>query len=1075
MDAENKHFGHIRPLHRLLKFLQVTLIGLLCAAAAVYGVGFFAVAPIARAKIERLCGGAAAVQSGRFTGVGAVCLKGIVVGADAESVNDSEILRADRIDVRFEPWDLLKGRFTVRSVTLTDFLLTADYDSIGGGWNLGRLTFGKTASGPQKIMPLIQVRRGAVRIRQLMQNTPQTITTIGLNGDIAVQTGRHEYSFALQTDGRFGFGDSKLQGVLTVGQEGRQSRFAAAGHIRMPQARVLDNAWNMEDIQLECTFDAQTILVQRCGFSMKGGRADISGLIHLTGRRPMDLKISTQGLSLSDHYVPDTIVCSEPVRAMLDPSLRRFLARYHAAGRGDIEATIRGHLDDLSGTQIDGVIRCLDISVKDENFPYAVDRIQGEIELAGRGLRLNNLKGRHGDMALLFNGTVDNFGPQAAIDLRTTSDTLRFDDALYNALSDSVKRIWLMFKPQGLMGVDYHFRRAPDGQKAKTLSLHLKDTSAVYTYFPYLLENLTGTITMEAGRIQFSQVTARYEDGRSVILNGQVLGLQTDEPAFDIHVRGERIPVDKKLIEAMSVEQQALFDQLEIEGRADLDIRVFSDPAEKKKPDYIAEIRLDGSRLLYKGFPLEMTDVHLSADVTKDAAILHTLEGQTESGRVALSGKVYPAGVQPSRAGFCLELDAKAFDLNDAFWKAVGGESAQKSGKLKMTGKVDAVGHLAFNLPEAVCGINDLAIDCRDNPVEWGGSVLGRSSGRLRFLNEGVEFSEFQLRDIPVESLPQDLMSEKIRALYGWARPQGTAHLRIHHGQMWMQSQRPLRMEMDAEVELADVSCGVPERISQLDGVFDGRLAGDFQTHRWEVLTHYRIDRLQYSNRFVTELTGQAIYDPNTMQLSSDDLAARLYDGTVKGRFQVNLAPQAQTGYMLKLECRDVNAQKLLKAQQPEDPQKQTQGQVSGEMALEGDFQNLAEPRGRLAATVVDMKMGRQSLPGKILTAVQLRRPEEFIFSRMEINGVIRGAELILDNVLMVGDPLVFRGKGVLDMQQRQIAMELTAWNRLGRGDTSLDRLLQGVGSALWRVEVRGDMKEPDIQAVFLSVFRPPF
>jgi hypothetical protein len=1053
----------------------VWAVGVLCAAAVVYGIGFVAVAPIAKAKIEQLCGGAAAVQSGWFTVLGEVRLKGLVVATDAQSPKESAVLRADRLDVRFDPWDLFKGRLTIHSVTMADFLLTADYESARGGWNLSRLTFGNTPRPPQAAFPLIQVRRGAVRLRWLSQGTPQTLATFSLNGTVAKQTGRNEYGFTLETDERFGFEGSRLQGVLTLGQEDRQSRFAAAGQIRMPQARVLDNAWNMENIRLECTFDSQTISIQRLGFSMGTGRADISGLIHLTGRRPMDLKISTQGLAISDHFIPDTIVCSAPVQMVLDSGLSRFLGQYHVCGQGDLEVTIRGHLDDLSDTGIDGVIHCRDITVTDEKFPYAITGIQGPIELTGRRLRLNNLQGRHGDVALLIDGTVDNFGPQAVIELRTTSDNMRFDDDLYNALNASMKKMWFAFTPRGLTGVDYQFRRAADGQKEIRLALDLNGASAVYQYFPYPLENLTGTIVIKPGQVEFNEVVSHYEDGRSVVLNGRTAGIKPAESAFDIRVQGRHIPVDQRLIQSMPKEQRALFDRLQIEATADLDVHFFPSQTAERLLDYSARIRLDGPRLLYEGFPLEIRDVHLSADISPDAAVLNRFEGQTESGAVTLSGKLYPSGTQPERPGFCLELDLKAFDLNDDFWQAAGPQAEQTLTKIRLAGKVNAIGHLEVNLPQDLCKGSDLVIDCSDNPVMWNGALLGQADGRLHFQNEQVRFEEFQLQNIPVASLPLDIMSDRIQMLYAWAHPEGQARILIHHGQVQMQPQGPSWMEMDAEVELIGVSCGKTERIRQLDGVFDGYLAGDFRRRRWDMQTYYHIDHFLYRDRSVTGLNGQAAYDPDVMQLSSRNMTARLYEGTVKGEFQVNFDPQVQTGYTLKLDCEQVNVQKFLEAQQPTDPQRQTQGLVSGTIGLEGDFKNLAEPRGRLTAEVADMKMGQQSLPGKILTAVQLRRPEEFVFSRMKVDAAVQGSQLILEDVLMVGDPLVFRGKGRLDMANRRITMELMASNRLaGKEDTLLDQLLRGLGGALWRVEIRGDLKEPDIQAVFLSVFKPP-
>jgi len=109
------------------------------------------------------------------------------------------------------------------------------------------------------------------------------------------------------------------------------------------------------------------------------------------------------------------------------------------------------------------------------------------------------------------------------------------------------------------------------------------------------------------------------------------------------------------------------------------------------------------------------------------------------------------------------------------------------------------------------------------------------------------------------------------------------------------------------------------------------------------------------------------------------------------------------------------------------------------------------------------------------LTAVQLKRPENFVFSEIELAADIRASELIFDRVRMVGDPMVFHGKGTVDLKSRQIAMELASWDRMVQGeDNVLDMLFRGIGSALWKVEIQGDLDEPNVNAVYLSVLKQP-
>ncbi len=45
--------------------------------------------------------------------------------------------------------------------------------------------------------PFVTLRRGAVQIRRLTADAIEPVTTFGVNGQIAVQTGQRQYNFTL--------------------------------------------------------------------------------------------------------------------------------------------------------------------------------------------------------------------------------------------------------------------------------------------------------------------------------------------------------------------------------------------------------------------------------------------------------------------------------------------------------------------------------------------------------------------------------------------------------------------------------------------------------------------------------------------------------------------------------------------------------------------------------------------------------------------------------------------------------------------------------------------------------------
>ena len=228
-------------------------------------------------------------------------------------------------------------------------------------------------------------------------------------------------------------------------------------------------------------------------------------------------------------------------------------------------------------------------------------------------------------------------------------------------------------------------------------------------------------------------------------------------------------------------------------------------------------------------------------------------------------------------------------------------------------------------------------------------------------------------------------------------------------------------------------------------------------------------------DRLVTDLSGELVFDPISMQLESKRFSADLYGGDVEGTLKINLPPDEAPRYQFDLMYSDVNAQKLLAAEGETPPQQSAQGSASGRLALEGDIDDLSTSRGTFQTKAVDLEMGRQSLLGKILTAVQLKQPENFIFSEIDVDAAVLGPQLIFDYIRMDGNPLIFYGTGKVNILNRRVELDLGSWNRKRiNEETIFDTLARGISSALWKVEVRGTLESPEVDAVYLSVLKQP-
>lgn len=1048
---------------------------LVCVVFGVYIAGFFAIPRLAQAKLQKQFGAAARVQSGSFTFPGRIRLKGVAIAEDQQALADNPILSADRIDITLHPIQLLMGRVVLSSISLNDFLFLADRDQDKHQWNFQRLAFDRNTSSVSAGPILVKLNRGAVKIRQQDEGVYRAVALFSLGGQIAADPKKNTYNFSFHSENKFGYAGSELQGVFSLNTDQEPGRFGLTGRLQMPGAKILNNAWNLDDIRIDCRFSPEMLDVTAFGFKMGSGDLTVSGRVDLSQQALSDVRIKLNGLAMSETFVPDTIVYSQAEK-LVGAGLWEFFQRFHPAGSGDLDMVINGPLRQFSDLSAEGTIHSRDVSVQDDSFPYRIEHLEGDIVLSGGSLEVGPLTADHGDVEMVIAGTIKNFAANASMDLRTTSENMRLDDDLYWALKDPIdKRMWTWFAPSGITGIDNRFQMSPDGHTSQTLELHLKSVNAIYSNFPYALENLTGTIIMENGRIRIDNVAAIYDDERNVTISGEVIDFKNPKPAFRIDVDAVNIPLDDRLIRALPNDRQTLFDALQIDGRGDFKVQLFSRQDPDPFYDYVVSTDLTASKLLYEPFPLAMSDVRLHADVTRERIDIHTFDADTPEGRISLSGQVQPEGTDPEQPGVCLALGLRHFDLDEMFWNAAGTAAEEMLGKLRLSGPVDIAGQLTHNFSDASCGDTDLTVECTNNPVIWDQNSIGLTTGRFILEKDRVRFEEFHLAGIDLAAIPEAVLSEQMRTFYQAISPSGSVNVLVADGFAELSPDGPERIDLSFRADCNDVLLGLSDTLHIMDGTLDGRIMTDLQSNQGLTEAVCTAGRMSYGDWTVDHLQGDLKYDPAQTQLDATNLTGQFYGGSVSGEFNVGIVQQTAPHYTLGFRYQDVDLVQLLKRKSVDPASKPTQGRASGLMTLEGPFGEMEKSKGVFTSTIENLKIGTQSFLGKILTAVQLKEPQDYVFSRIEVDATAAGSELQCHRVRIVGDPLIFQGSGTVNIKEETMDMQFVAWDqKMGTEDTILDMIARGIGSALWRLEMKGDISEPKIDSVYLSVLKQP-
>lgn len=1055
--------------------LRVLLWGAAAGVVVYLCGGWFLPGVVERELRRQFDGTAVSVQGARFSGAG-VLIKGLAVAEQETSLAVSPTFFAERVRVGFAPAELLSRRVVVQSVTVRDAVLTADYEK-GQGWNIQRLGLRRGDGHKREPLPLVRIERGALRVRRIEAGDVIPITTVGFDGQIAAVGGEGTYGFTLRADDRLGLTGSWAEGLLQTGGPGEKNRLTLTGAVRMPRTWLLDNAWNLDDVELDCAFDAETVELHHLQFGMEGGQGEVSGKLGFRANSGFDVQADLVGFVLSDTSVKNTVVYGPSVMEMLGPKAVKFMHRFRPRGAGDIHLQLRGQWDALSATEMTGQIVCKDVTIEDERFPYPLERMRGEIAFTRRSLTLKQLACRHGQSDFMIDGSVENFGPEQSVTLHVVSDRISFDEDVYRALGPEGKRLWFAFMPSGTGAIDHFYQRFPDGQRSRRLVVELIDVGAVYEHFPYPLEHLTGHLTLEPNNVTLENLTTHYQDARKVMLDGVVSTPDDGPPAFSIRVRAEQIPVDSALIDAMPKAQQDFFEQFDLDATATVDVEVFPDATGKRPMDYTAHLVVEGPRLAYAGFAVPLEDVRIAADVTQEAVLLRELSGHRGDGQVSMRGWIVGAGQEADKPGLCLDVEAEQFALDDTFWAAAAREARQLPPALRLSGPVTVKGRWSRNMPSNQCTEMKFAVECHENPILIDGQEAGRASGTVQFESGRVGLANFRIEDLVLNSSLGKAMPPRGEQTYQQLGLAGRVDAAIQTAQLLLDENGFGGVELDGRLTLHDVKTVDTDKVENLDGFIEGRLRLDADERVQEAEGTYQAESFRIRGRLVDRLAGRFVFDPNEGTLVSRDIEAVLCEGSAAGSATVGIhGEETFLEYTLGLTFNGIEVgQIVISNSAPAESEQIQQGKAEGAINLQGRIGQPETKQGRIDLTVSKMQLGKQTLIGKVLTAIQFHEPKEYVFNRMEMEAFVMGDELIFDRVRIMGRPFVFHGKGRLNLATNQIIMDLVALGGLaGVEPVILDSLLRGLGSAFWKIEIRGDLREPAIRTISLPIIQFP-
>lgn len=233
------------------------------------------------------------------------------------------------------------------------------------------------------------------------------------------------------------------------------------------------------------------------------------------------------------------IVCERPIpiderliRAIVDEKVNRVVRSLNPGGA----LTLHGRFERTSAEQEDFrkhvTLRFQDSSINYVKFPYSLTKIRGTMLWTDRGLQFEDFTARNGSGYIECSGywqPIDADNNRLVLEL--TGTDIPLENELRDAMNAGARKIWSDLQPRGTLDhlkVDINYLSAQSklsvGVKAQKWKKDADGGGHSVTmkpvWFPYRMDEVTGTVEFRDGAIKLTKVSATHGDTRLAIQGG---------------------------------------------------------------------------------------------------------------------------------------------------------------------------------------------------------------------------------------------------------------------------------------------------------------------------------------------------------------------------------------------------------------------------------------------------------------------------------------------------------------------------------------------------------------------------
>lgn len=1102
----------------MFKFLLVLAASWLFWSVCKYAAAKL-ILPIAINQIEKYTGSEVEIESIDFQFNGLAKMNGVVVSSCLDESGKSPVLTAESITTEFPVFSLLRFRPRLRSLTVEDFDIDFRYDQDLSSWNLAIIGEGDDKD-KKKSLPALVLKNGTVQFSRVAGGVVEKIISVGVTkGSIAEVEKKNGFGFKFDINPSSTGLSGVIGGKLETDKSGKSGNLIITSeNFSTGPEPIFGNVWNVRKLRLDMDYGVDDLTVNtlewemgdECKFLLSGQAKNFKDEITYSGQ------IYAENMQVSDTAMVNALVYDEGVSDNIGPNLRKFLKLYEPKGICDLRFKSAGKLSELRKSKWSGTVTCKDISIQHKKFPYRLSEITGDIILSNDSSEFSNLTCKHNDVIFEVRGGTKLVDGLKVTDTTVTSDNMKLDDDVYDALNKKQQKIWWNFSPKGRAKIKYRFTRKHDNIKGRgTLEVDVIKGEADYLHFPYHLQNITGRFTISPEAVEIINMTSGSADS-SITLNGKVTDIRTAKPRYNIQINANNIPLDSRLKAALPYSQRSFYDSFKMTARTDAVIDIFPNEIGDRPVEYIAKVKIQDALMTYENFPLALSHVNVDAVLTPSGTFLKKMIGRNGDGTVEISGKIWPSDKTNTKPGYCLELNAENIQVQDEWLKSLPADSYEIISKLRPKGAVNVAAHLSF----------DPRTDCPGFKIEvesLGGSInytkfpypLENITGKVTIEKDKVTLenmksisplsvtgNEEYTKSIAVdgtillkkhkvkkckfsvsaENIDFDDNLKKVLARYTTSlsksiTPSGRFDLAIDEVTYQNDSKKNGVIDFSSKLTLKEFTIENKGILGEINGILES--TGAYKTGEGLLSGSgkYYAKKVEIKGRSVENIHGELEYNRQTDSFLCREYTAECYGGNVLGSLLLKRTKNKKMNYTVETIFSEVDLHDLVTPETNSDKKDDyTKGEISGHLGVTGIFGDDKSRIGRLNMKISGMEFAKRTPLGKVITASQLEDPTDYIFSDITAESYLQKNTLFLDKVQISGNSMRMEGTGSIDITDGTIAMKFNASGKPSKSKPSfLETAARGLGSAVVEVKVDGKFNEPQIETTLLPVLSKPF